>query len=440
MQQILAFVRDQFRLNNFLGQVTTYGLGSAGTQVLGFLLIPLYIRFLTAEHLGALALIELLINIGQITLGLGLPYAILRYVSLSQERAEGVIGTGIISCAAASFAGAGLLLTLSGWFVHYFGATYVKALRYAILIIPFSVLISVIENVWRIQLRVKLFAVFSFVKTFLMLLLTVGLVAYWNMGVEGVLLAQLYISILGVAMGLLFFREIIKSFDYAILRRMLRFGLPLIFHKLAKMANSSVDRLIVQHLAGLHALGIYNMACRIAGILDRIISPLSNAWVPFLFNELDSNHSYGKKNVCFAGYIYIVMVIISGIIVIYFGPLLIQHFDKSKEYTGSNMLIGILVLGAISICYYNIVSFGILLKEKTYVVLMISLASGIINILVNIILIPRIGVSGAAWATLLSNLSLFVLGHWLSNRFYKIPRGWSLSLGTSLIIFAILIL
>jgi O-antigen/teichoic acid export membrane protein len=77
-------------------------------------------------------------------------------------------------------------------------------------------------------------------------------------------------------------------------------------------------------------------------------------------------------------------------------------FLASKKYGGASIVLPYIIIGQLIHSLGNILNSGLFIKKKTQIVTMIVLVSCLLNIGVNILLIPKFGILGAAFATLIS--------------------------------------
>lgn len=65
---------------------------------------------------------------------------------------------------------------------------------------------------------------------------------------------------------------------------------------------------------------------------------------------------------------------------------------------------------------------GITIAKKTHLLIWINLAGGLLNIALNVMLVPKLGISGAGLSTLVSYMCIFVLITGVGQRFYPLPH------------------
>jgi O-antigen/teichoic acid export membrane protein len=417
-------------VKSFLGQVSTYGIGVILQRTISFFLIPIYIGYFSTEQFGAIALIDIIVGISEIIFGLGVPYAIIRYISLKNDQENEIITTGIAFSIFSGLIGTALLSLAVNPLNQIIlkDVQYQTALQLAICIVPFAILLMIMESIWRIKQKAKLFTIFTVSKSLFTFLLIIVFIVHFKMGIIGIFIARLVVFGLMALIGLGILKSTLGKFDRSLLFKMIRYGAPLVPHKISLMINGIINRFILQYLLGLHAVGLYSMAAKVAQLVHQGLSPFLTAWAPFVFNQLDNEDKSNIKNVRSAGNIYIISILLFGAIVIIGGPVLIEFFDKAGNYHEAISLVKVIAIGVMFGSLYAVISFGIILKEKTYIIPIVSISAAIANVSLNFILIPILGISGAAWATLISNIIMAVLGYIISNKLFPMRFVWGLSI------------
>ena len=421
--RIRFFIKHSIGRETFLRQASIYGVGAIAERSMGFLLIPLYIRYLTPVELGALALIQLITDICATLAGLGISRSVLRFISLKGEDHETVIGTGIISTVIIGTATTACLVLasshLANWIIK--DAYYTRALVIGILTMPFGAINANALSIWRAQEKAHCYTVYALSRNLLRASVAVALVAYSDQGMLGVMFARLASVSLHSVIALVLFRNHIFAFKLSMMKEMVRYGLPLVPNELGRTLSEGMDRLVIQYLVGLEGLGLYSLARRFATVARLLLAPLLKGYRPFAFRSHDTMEANeGKSRIVKAGNLYTSFIIAVGIAVVVVMPRLLNLLDKHDVYAGAAGIIGILVLSIMLEHLYNVTSLGMFLKRRTGYLFILAFSAAGITLVGNIVLIPIAGVAGAAWAKVIGNLGLFVAGYLLSNRYYPI--------------------
>lgn len=180
----------------------------------------------------------------------------------------------------------------------------------------------------------------------------------------------------------------------------LNYSIPLIFHGVSMVILSISDRFMLKHYLTSKEVGIYSLAYTIGMMPNIIVTPFENIWIPYFTKNLKASNEK-LINSMMGKYIYIVSCIIGGMMVI--SPFTLRILGGEK-YLGSTNLLPILLLS-----YYVIFTYSLAVNIEYYYGSTKSIAkntsiAAILNIFLNLLFIPRLGILGAAITTLVSYL------------------------------------
>lgn len=230
-------------------------------------------------------------------------------------------------------------------------------------------------------------------------------------------------------------------FDFAILKDMLLYSIPLLISGLTGMINETLDRAILKHLItnkeeALTQLGIYAANYKLSIIMTLFIQTYRFTAEPIFFSyykEKDAKLFYARMFNYFSAFSFLIFLLLSCFLHFF------QYFI-GKEYRVGLFIVPILLLANIFFGLHFNLSIWYKLTNKTNYGAAISIFGAIITILANLILVPKIGYVGAAYATLLCYSSITLLSYILGKKYYPIPyniKKFFYYLSTSIIIFKI---
>lgn len=425
-------------------------VGRVGLALLGLVSFPVLARLLSVEQYGRLSLLLKLALLWTVLGKAGLQNAVLRYTApAAQEgpaRKREVLST-LFLLAAALAGGMALLAGALGW-AGLLPAVFAgpALLGAALGLVCVRTLQPALSAALRAEGRTVLFNVCELSGKALAVafsLLALGLVAAD---------LRLYVSALLLAEGSVLLALLVwfarkealspRLFDSHLARQALLFGAPLIAYELASVVLDSGDRLLIGRYAGLEPLGLYSAAYSLATYTEEaVLQPVNLALFPaamalwaregepavarLLARSLDLFFAAA------CGVLLLVLLTARDLVVL----------AASQKFAAAAPLLPVLVAGLLIYALHIFFNTPLMLHRRT---LTLSLATGAccaLNLLLNVLLIPRVGILGSAWATLLSYLALTGALAAASRRSLPFPlpwRGGAAALGSCFAMWAVL--
>lgn len=194
--------------------------------------------------------------------------------------------------------------------------------------------------------------------------------------------------------------------------------LPLIFHGISGIICASSDRIMIQKILGLTAVGIYALAYNFANIMDSIWGALHNSWDPFFF-EFVKNEEFIELRKRSQNYISLYTCLTMGFILL--TPEIFRIFAATEYYDGI-IIIPVVVLSYYAIFVYAFAANYEFCFKRTDIVAIGSVVAGVSNIILNLFFINLLGYFGAAIATLFSNIILAIVHILFAKKLVK--KNW----------------
>lgn len=209
------------------------------------------------------------------------------------------------------------------------------------------------------------------------------------------------------------------------LRALLRLSLPLVPDGLLLMFMTWAGRYLLNLYSGLAVVGVYSVAYMFANIFNSfIIAPFSQAVTPMLFEKyVASTEEY--KRLLGTIFKYYWLVVLTIIIAYFVGLNEVFSLFVGAKYVGAYNVIVIIMLGIMFSGAGSLFGVTIIMKEKTQRTFMITSISVVANIILNLILVPPLGMYGAALAMLLSYALQFALVLAYTQRLVPVPYNYS---------------
>ncbi len=406
-----------------------YGISTIVGRFLGFFLIPFYTNVINTHDFGIYSNIYAYLAFLNIFFIYGMDAAFMKYASLKEDKTE---KKKIFSTAYLFVTLTTLLLAITLYLLKIpfsrlmeIPSEYSKLYYYLIFILIFDTLSLVPFANLRLERKSGKFTSIKLSNIILNLALNFILVLKYKLGIEAIFLANLIASAFSF---IVLTPEIYKLMSFKIdkefLSKLLKFGIPYLPASLAAMVVQVVDRPVVLAMTNESTLGIYQANYKLGVFMMLFVSMFQFAWQPFFLNNAKEKNA---KEI-FAKVLTLFLLVSSMIWIVL--TLFVEDFARfeflpGKSIIGKDFLSGIAIVPIILLgylfngIYYNFQA-GIYIEEKTKYFPFVTGAGALINVVVNILLIPILGLIGAALATLASYVVMALGLYLFSQKYYPV--------------------
>lgn len=381
-----------------------FAIGSFGSKLLVLILVPLYTAALLPEQYGTVDLVAQTANILLPIFTLSVSEAALRFGldAKTPERRQTIYTTclGVVIC------GLGIMAAI---FPILSRLDYLDGFSTILYIYVWTAALKQLNATYTRSLeKVRLFALDGILTTLMMILFNILFLLKFKWGMTGYLLAIILSDLcssmfLFIAAGL--WRHVNpKRFQLSALKDMLRYCAPLVPTTLLWLITSISDRFIIVYFHGEAMNGINTVAYKIPTIITTIFTMFSQAWN---MSAIQENGSAGREDFytsVFSLNQSFMYVMAAGILMIN-RPL--TYIWVNPAYHEAMLYSPILTMATIFTCFNVFLGSVYIAEKRTKRSFMTSLAAGIINIILNFLLIPRFGIYGAAGATFAAYFLVF---------------------------------
>ena len=397
-----------------------YALGSAANSATLFLLIPYLINALSLEEYGLWAFYEIGILLIGLLVMVGADIGLMREYWASPDAAtrRRIIGTVVTT----TFCW-GLLLTTSLALLALLLASqfgfWLQDMLLLLAVALAETLFNLLITLFRIREEALRFAWVSFGRMLLFLLAAVLGVQLIG-GVTGALLGRLIAAVISLALVSVLLRKIVEpGFDRQVFSRVLQYGLPLLPTNLALYVLLAADRYLLQLSASLAVVGGYAFAYKIGMVLDILVTrPFALDWGPRRFKIAEQPQA--QQQYVSALIVYLFVAALVATLVVAATPLVYAWIAPAGYLPGMAIVPLILLANIIYGASYP-VNVGLMIKDQTGHLLMISWLAAGLFLALGIWLIPQFAMVGAAIATLLAYTCFTLTVAIVSQRFYAVP-------------------
>lgn len=202
-------------------------------------------------------------------------------------------------------------------------------------------------------------------------------------------------------------------YDKKIIFELFKFGLPLLPVSLLAWLNNSISQLMLNRYVDFSAIGIYSNAVAIASVISLLQTGFNTYWTSFVYSSYKTEGENIKK---VHQYITLAMVAFGLIIVLgqdILYTLLGENFRSSKNF------FPFLLVSPICYTIAETTGIGIGISKKTYLNMAVFSINVFVNLLLCVILLPQLGMLGAAISAACSSVVMLVLKTIIGERYYK---------------------
>lgn len=389
-----------------LGLDTLYMLvGNFGSKLIIFLLLPIYTRLLSTKEFGKIELVLSYSNLLLPILSFLMCEAVFRLaMGKREEEKQKYFTTYLIF--------GNITILLSFIIIYFINKIFVINFQ-----IDIKVLFLILIVMFNYEYLKQFLKVLDFVKeySFLGIIYTLlytclnlylikvnGIYGYF----ESIIVTNILLIFLVIAFFKIFKFFNIKFFDVDIIKEGIVYVIPLIPTSLIWWTINLSNRIILKHFYSLEYLGIYSVSSKFALILSTIFTIFYSSWQISAIREREKK---GYKNFYKTVFKIIEIILTIAVILLLF---LLQYFYKyiiGKEYIVALKYISILMFGTIFSNFSSFIGVNYVVFKRTKNAFYTGIFAASLNLILNLLLIPTLGILGACISNFLAYLLFFVL-------------------------------
>lgn len=407
-------------LRKLLQHSSHYLTGILASLGLGFISFPIFTRLFSVSDYGTIDLIAKVLLLLVALSKMGLQQSALRFYDGRLFASDRLAARRYYSTMLGGMALSATCITVLFWGAVGVAPKSLISRPLALLLCLASALIlvraltSVLWVFLRVQEKTKLYSVFTVIIKgasvaaicLSILLLGRSVLAFYS----GTIFVEMAVAVALSAILLRGGLVNIGAFDVTLFRAGLAFGLPLICYELASITLDAGDRVLVRHYLGANTLGFYSLAYGMSDYVNNLlIVPINLALAP-IYLRLWMTEGQARTSEFLSRGLDIFIMSSVGIFAVVAATAhdAVTLFASSK-YHGAEALIPTLVAGLLIYTSHSFLSAGLMICKSTRTMAKLLAYSALLNVGLNCLLLPRMGVQAAAIATLLSYLFCVVL-------------------------------
>jgi len=416
------------KLKELTKDTAIYGISTMVGRFLNFLLVPFYTNIFVPAQYGIVNQVYAIILIVNVILLFGMDTAYMKNAVLvkNSDEEKNIFSTPYFTVAIVSLCICLIIVLLERplFSLLEIPSNYNYLIYYTALILFLDSMTIIPFVKLRIERKAKKFALFKILSIFLNLIMNFTLILKFKLGIEAILISNVASSALSF---LLLSPTIFKSFkfhiDFQLLKKLLKFGLPFLPAGLSSMMIQGIDRPILTKLTNLNVAGIYSANYKLGIFMMLFVSMFQFAWQPFFFQHAEEKNIkqvFAKILTYFTIVSCLILVILSLFIDDIIKIQILHRTLIGAKYWSGVIIVPIVLFGYVFNGIYYILSAGMFIKEKSLYIPIITGSGALINVGVNLLLIPVWGIVGAALATLVAYFFMAVGVYFVTQKFYMV--------------------
>ena len=384
-----------------------YGFAQILQAGVGFFLIPIYTGYLGTKGYGIVSMITSIMGFLAMFYLFGLQGAVSKfyYEYIDEEKSfNKFIGTIITTILVIS-----LILTIFLFGTHRFildkilkDVSFYPYMAIGLLTVGLSTLFPIYQIILQMQHKAEKYALQQFIVFLVTVTLNIVFVVVIKLGAMGTLLSSFLVSIVTFTYAAIVFSKFTSwKIDKDIMKKSLRYSLPLVPHTVAGWVSNLADRLILNLLKNVDLVGIYNIGYQFGNIINIVAGAVNSAFVPWFFGIMKNSKS-DKTQIYKFGSAFVLLYSLGALWLSILSPYILKIMVHKEFLSAANCIPFIAFAYVFNGLYYFFVSGLFYNIRGTKYIFIASTVSAVINVALNFLLIPKYEIIGASMATLIS--------------------------------------
>lgn len=430
-------------IKNLVRHSFIYWIGVILAKIVGFLLIPIYTRYLTPADYGTIELLFLTADIAALAIGMQISQGVFKFYNQyeTQKERNNLVSTALISMIILGVAMAvAFNIFARPIALLIFGSeTYVNYLRFYSFVYPLNLIIEIPFALIRIKKESKFYVFCNLINFLFMISLNVFFIVYMGWGIWGVLISPA-ITFVVLAIFLLkrTFSEVGFSFSFGKMKQIIKFTVPLIPASLGMFVLHFSDRYFVKHFCSLSDVGIYSLGYKFGFILSVIvIQPFNLIWQTYMY-EIAKKPNF--REILGRVLTYFAFALIFAGLLLSVPIREILRIMAAPPFYGAYAVVPLIAFAYVMSGINVVFLAGLFIKNETKWIGLITFSSAILNLICNYYFISNMGIMGAALSTFVSFLFMAGGTFYFSYKVYPIEVEYlriAKLIGLALLVFAV---
>lgn len=392
------------KLKLFFENFLVYGVGGVISKIIPLIMVPIVTRIMPGtEYFGISDLSNTVVSFGSAIAIMGMYDAMYRlfFEKNEEDYKRKVCSTALVFTVITSGIVFLIMLLLRDVIAQYFFEN--RKYAYVVYISAIATLVgatnSIISAPTRMQNKRKVFLVTNTLTPVLSYSISIPMLLAGHYIIALPLAGVISSITMEVTFGILnkkWFNP--KLFDKELLKQLLVIAVPLLPNFLIYWVFNSCDKVMITNMIGLGAAGIYSVGSKLGHCSQLIYTAFAGGWQYFTFVTMEEKNQVKNNSIIFE-YLGILSFVATSFICAWSYGIFEVLFKP--DYLSGYVVAPYLFLAPLLQMLYQVIANQFLIIKKTWPSSFMLASGAVVNVIVNYCLIPKLGVEGAALATLL---------------------------------------
>lgn len=393
---------SESRSKYLIKNTAIFALGNFAPKIISFFLVPLYTIVLSTNEYGTVDLIATICTIAVPVLTMNIMEAVMRFSLDKGADRDKITKIGIIILFCGMLLGL-IIIPVCNIFER---MSSIGVLVYFYVVCAASA--QVFLYILRGKEQLMYYSIGNVINTFLIAAFNILFLLVFKMGIEGYLLAFTLANAIVAVYALIVgkgYRSFASALDFSMMKQMLKYSVLLIPNSLMWWIMNSSDHIMVTSMISVAANGIYAISYKLPSLVSIITTVFNQAWSYSAIREEGSkdeeeyNNDVLKKLTC--------IVVLIGLLILVFAKPFLKVYVAS-EYYSSWKYISFLTVGLVYATLATFMATSYTVHKDSAGYLCSATFGALLNVAMNFMLIPHFGIYGAALATCISYIAVFI--------------------------------
>lgn len=404
-----------------------YTVFRVADKLIPFFLLPIITRVLNPDEYGVFVLFQAIAGIVLPLMTLSIDSSILlNYFKVKKEKFSSYFSSGyllLIFSSVITFSLIYLFRNPVSSLIEFPAAWVISILIFCFLQFHSNLAL----NLFQVKKQPKYYGIYSVSLTATKNLAMLYLVLYEGMKWQGIIVGYILAYSIFFLISFYLFKKdnlFTKNIDKNYIKDNMQVGYPLSIHKIGGWLSDSATRIIVGGIIGTAAAGSFGIGASIALVVKYIQDSFNKAFVPYLFDLLKDFKPETEKKLVRLTYVYNAGLLIFSVLFGLAGVFSLEFVFGSEYANGKEVVLFICLAYAFNGMYKMHVNY-IFYTKKTYLITIITIIMGLVNIGTSYLFVKKFGLSGAGLSLCITNFLGYLISWYLGNK--VLPMNWLFS-------------